>query len=135
MVRMGRKTRSQAGWTLVELTIVMSLIVVFSTLALVGYRSAITRSKEAVLKENLFRMRDANNQYYVDKQRHPVTLDSLVTEGYLRAVPVEPFTESVDTWQTISGEFGAVDPLEEGVFDVRTTNEGSALDGTLYVDW
>ena len=68
MVKMGRKTKSQAGWTLVELTIVMSLIVVFSTLALVGYRSAITRSKEAVLKENLFRMRDAINQYYVDKQ-------------------------------------------------------------------
>ena len=84
----------QAGWTLVELTIVMSLIVVLSTLALVGYRSAITRSKEAVLKEDLFRMREAIDQYYVDKQRHPVTLESLVTEGYLRSVPVEPFTSS-----------------------------------------
>lgn len=124
-----------AGWTLVELTIVMSLIVVLSTLALVSYRSAITRSKEAVLKENLFRMRDAIDQYYVDKQRHPVALESLVTEGYLRSVPVEPFTNSAQTWRTVQGEFNAVDPLGEGVFDVKTANEGTALDGTLYVDW
>ena len=135
MVRETRKSEGQTGWTLVELTIVMSLIVVFSTLALVGYGSAITRSKEAVLKENLFRMREAIDQYYVDKQRHPVTLESLVTEGYLRAVPVEPFTGSIETWQPISGEFNAVDPPGDGVFDVKTTNEGSALDGTLYVDW
>ena len=135
MVKVTRKTKNQAGWTLVELTIVMSLIVVFSTLALVGYRSAITRSKEAVLKENLFRMREAIDQYYVDRQRHPVTLESLVTEGYLRTVPVEPFTGSIETWQAISGEFNAGDPLGEGVFDVKTTNEATALDGTLYVDW
>ena len=112
----------------------MSLIVVFSTLALVGYSSAITRSKEAVLKENLFRMREAIDQYYVDRQRHPVTLESLVTEGYLRTVPVEPFTGSTETWQAISGEFNAVDPFSEGVFDVKTRHDGTALDGTLYVD-
>tara|TARA_B100001123_G_scaffold446424_2_gene600872 strand:- start:30857 stop:31264 length:408 start_codon:yes stop_codon:yes gene_type:complete len=135
MVKWRTKTKNQAGWTLVELTIVMSLIVVFSTLALVGYSSAITRSKEAVLKENLFRMREAIDQYYVDRQRHPVTLESLVTEGYLRTVPVEPFTGSTETWQAISGEFNAVDPFSEGVFDVKTRHDGTALDGTLYVDW
>ena len=135
MVSGRRGTMGQAGWTLVELTIVMSLIVVLSTLALVGYGSAITRSKEAVLKEDLFRMREAIDQYYVDKQRHPVTLESLVTEGYLRSVPIEPFTNSTETWQTVQGEFNAVDPLGEGVFDIKTTNEGTALDGTLYVDW
>ena len=135
MVSGRREVTRQAGWTLVELTIVMSLIVVLSTLALVGYRSAITRSKEAVLKEDLFRMREAIDQYYVDKQRHPVTLESLVTEGYLRSVPVEPFTSSTETWQTVQGEFNAVDAFGEGVFDIKTTNEGTALDGTLYVDW
>ena len=135
MVSGRREVARQAGWTLVELTIVMSLIVVLSTLALVGYRSAITRSKEAVLKEDLFRMREAIDQYYVDKQRHPVTLESLVTEGYLRSIPVEPFTSSTETWQTVQGAFNAVDPPGEGVFDIKTTNEGTALDGTLYVDW
>ena len=135
MVTRRRWGCSHGGWTLVELTIVISLIVVLSTLALVGYRNAITSSREAVLKEDLFRMRDAIDQYYADKQQYPSALETLVAEGYLRAVPVEPFTSSAETWQPILAELDPADPFTQGIFDVKTTYEGIALDGTLYSDW
>ena len=132
---MPRWGRRHHGFTIVELTVVISLIVVLSTIALVGYRHAITRSREAVLKEDLFRMRDAIDQHYADKQRYPSTLETLVSEGYLRAVPLEPFTNSAETWLPILAELDPADPLAQGVFDVKTTYEGTALDGTAYADW
>ena len=124
-----------AGFTLVELTVVISLIVVLSTLAMVGYRTAIIRSREAVLKEDLFRMRDAIDQYYADKQEYPSALETLVSEGYLRAVPAEPFTNSSESWQPILAELDPADPFAQGIFDVKTTYEGVGLDGTLYSEW
>ena len=124
-----------SGWTLVELTIVISLIVVLSTLALVGYSNAIARSREAVLKEDLFRMRDAIDQYYADTQQYPSGFEALVTEGYIRAVPVDPFTGSSDTWQPILAELDPADPFAQGVFDIRSSYEGIALDGTPYAEW
>ena len=127
--------KSARGWTLVELTIVISLIVVLSTLALVGYSNAIARSREAVLKEDLFRMRDAIDQYYADTQQYPGGLEALVTEGYIRAVPVDPFTGSSDTWQPILAELDPADPFAQGVFDIRSSYEGIALDGTPYAEW
>ena len=127
--------RRRGGFTLVELTVVMSLIVILSTIAVAGYRNAITRSREAVLKEDLFQMRDAIDQYYADKQQYPSALGALVADGYLRAVPLDPFTNSADTWEPIPAELDLNDSLAQGVFDVRTTYEGTALDGTVYVDW
>ena len=135
MVMRRLRGRDHAGFTLVELTVVISLIVVLSTLAMVGYRSAITRSREAVLKEDLFRMRDAIDQYYADKQQYPSALETLVSEGYLRAVPVEPFTNSSESWQPILAELDPADPFSQGIFDVKTTYEGVALDGTVYSEW
>jgi len=126
---------SAGGWTLVELTIVISLIVVLSTLALVGYSNAIARSREAVLKEDLFRMRDAIDQYYADTQQYPSSLEALVTEGYLRALPVDPFTGSSDTWQPILAELDPADPFAQGIFDIRSASDGIALDGTSYAEW
>ena len=135
MVMRRLRGRDHAGFTLVELTVVISLIVVLSTLAMVGYRSAITRSREAVLKEDLFRMRDAIDQYYADKQQYPSALEILVSEGYLRAVPAEPFTNSSESWQPILAELDPADPFSQGIFDVKTTYEGVALDGTVYSEW
>ena len=135
MVMRRLRGRDHAGFTLVELTVVISLIVVLSTLAMVGYRSAITRTREAVLKEDLFRMRDAIDQYYADKQQYPSAVETLVSEGYLRAVPAEPFTDSSESWQPILAELDPADPFSQGVFDVKTTYEGVALDGTLYSEW
>ena len=134
MVISGRRFRAD-GWTLIELTIVIALITVLSTIALVGYRSAITRTREAVLKEDLFRMRDAIDQYYADKQEYPATLDTLVSEGYLRTVPEDPLTRTPDTWLPVLAELDPADPLAQGIFDVKSGAEGTALDGTLYADW
>ena len=128
--------RTQAGFTLVELLVVMSLIVILAGLGLSLYGSSITRSKEAVLKEDLFRMRDALDQYRADKGTYPPTLDSLVSDGYLRRVPNDPFTESPDTWQTVPAEPDPTDPIADpGVFDIKSGSELTALDGSRYADW
>ena len=109
--------------------------ILLAAIALVGYRSAVTRSREAVLMEDLFRMRDAIDQHYADKEEYPPALENLVTEGYLRAIPRDPFTRSADTWEPVLSELDPTDPFNQGVFDVKTTYEGFALDGTAYTDW
>jgi len=115
--------------------IVVSLITVLSTIALVGYGSAITRSREAVLKENLFRIRDAIDQYYTDKGQYPSNLEALVSADYLRRVPEDPFTRLADTWQMVLADFDPADPLFQGIYDVKSGSEALALDGTAYADW
>lgn len=128
--------RSQRGFTLIELMVVASLIVILATMGLVQYRQSIVRSKEAVLKEDLFRLRDAIDQYYADKNQYPSTLEALVTDGYLRQLPKDPFTNSEGSWQTVQAE---PDPnnltAEPGVYDVKSGSDGVALDGTNYAEW
>jgi general secretion pathway protein G len=128
--------RQWGGFTLIELLIVMSLIVILAGIGLAVHANSQTRAKEAVLKENLFRMRDSINQYYADKNAYPPTLEALVTEKYLRAVPVDPFTNSNMTWQVTMSEIDPANPAAQpGVFDVKSGSEGRALDGTMYADW
>ena len=127
--------RGTSGWTLIELTVVISLITILAGISLVGYRSAITRSQEAVLKEDLFRMRDAIDQYYADRNEYPPALDALVSEGYLRTIPDDPFTSSTATWQTIPAEYDPNNPTAQGIFDVKSGSDSLALDGTPYADW
>jgi general secretion pathway protein G len=130
-----RRTDSR-GWTLVELLVVISMIAVLATMALVNYRNSVTAAKEAILKTDLFRMRDAIDQYYADKSEYPATLESLVTEGYLRKIPDDPFTRSADTWQTVVAEANPGKPtIEPGVYDVKSGSELTALDGSRYADW
>jgi len=132
----GPVARQQAGWTLIELMVVMSLIAVLAGIAMAQYRYAVIRAQESVLKEDLFRMRDAIDQYYADKGQYPATLDSLVTDGYLRKVPEDPFTRSADTWQTIQAEPDLANPnAEPGVYDVKSGSDKSSLDGTPYNEW
>jgi len=126
----------QRGFTMIELMVVISLIVILATLGLAQYRNSIVRAQEAVLKEDLFRMRDAIDQFYADKNEYPDSLESLVSDGYLRSVPEDPFTGSSATWQTIEAEPSLDDPLGAlGVYDVKSGAEGVALDGTNYADW
>ena len=132
---MTRLRRSTHGWTLIELTIVITLMTILSTIALVGYRTATIRTREAVLKEDLFRMRDAIDQYYADRDGYPAELQSLVSEGYLRGIPEDPFTRSTTTWQLVMAEYDPVNPLAQGIFDVRSGAVGLGIDGTAYVDW
>ncbi len=124
------------GFTLIELMIVMSLIVILAGVGLTVYGNSVTRAKEAVLKEDLFRMRDAIDQYYADKNKYPASLEELVSEKYLRAVPVDPMTQSTETWQPV---FSGADPsnpsAEPGISDVKSGADQPALDGTPYAEW
>ncbi len=124
------------GFTLMELLVVMGLIVLLASIGLMAYSSSVTRGKEAVLKEDLFRMRDAIDQFYVDKGKYPVDLSELVAGGYLRAVPVDPLTGSADSWQLVPAEIDPSNPsAEPGVYNIKSGSEGLALDGSRYADW
>lgn len=136
MPRSRFQLRTESGWTLVEVLIVISLVTILAGIALANYRSSVTLAQEAVLKENLFRMRDAIDQYYADKGQYPSTLDALVSEGYLRQIPKDPFTNSTDTWQTILSEPDPNNPTAEpGIYDVKSGSDRTALDGSSYSDW
>ena len=136
---MDRNTRAgsrERGFTLIELTIVLTLITILATMGLVQYKSSVTFAREATLKEDLFRMRDAIDQYYADKNQYPTTLEALVSDGYLRKLPEDPFTKSNSTWQAIPAEPDPNNPAAEaGVYDVKSGSDATALDGTKYSDW
>jgi len=130
------KTAGDAGFTLIELMIVMVLIITLASIGLTVYGNSITRAREATLKEDLFRMRDALDQYYADKSKYPASLQTLVEDKYMRAVPVDPFTNSAETWQTTMSEPEPGNPsAEPGVYDVKSGSEAIALDGSRYADW
>src|SRR6476661_7707623 len=99
--RLAARVASDAGFTLMEIMIVMALIVTLAGVGLSLYGNSVTRAKEATLKEDLFRMRDAIDQYYADKNKYPSNLETLVSDGYMRRVPEDPITHSADTWQTV----------------------------------
>ena len=127
---------TQRGFTMIELMIVMSLIVILATMGLVQYRQSIVLSKEAVLKEDLFRLREAIDQYYADKNKYPDTLEALVTDGYLRRVPKDPFTNSDGSWQSVPAEPDSNNlTTQPGVYDVKSGSEEVAIDGSRYADW
>ena len=130
------RRRRQAGFTLIELLVVISLISILAAMAVVQYRNSIQRTKEATLKTNLFRMRDAIDQYYADKGRYPASLDALVSEQYLRRIPEDPFTQSADTWQTVPAEPDPGNPsADPGIYDIKSGAQGQALDGSSFADW
>lgn len=126
------------GFTLIEILIVFTLIGILVGLALPQYRYAAKRAREAVLKENLFTIRKLINQYYADKGKYPLSLQTLVEEKYLMAIPVDPMTKSSETWVEIpeipSEEELTFDYLP-GIVDVRSGSDQKAIDGTLYSEW
>jgi len=136
--------RQRAGFTLIELIIVIAIIGILATIALPALKDVPRRAAEAVLKSDLRTFRDVIDQYHGDKGHYPPTLDALVGTGYLRAIPRDPITKSTDTWQVEyeefdEGELPAETDLPEdfqpGVFDVHSGSELTSLNGTSYSEW
>ena len=127
---------STSGFTLMELLIVITLIVVLAGIALSTYATSVRRAKEATLKENLFRLNDSLDQYYADKGTWPPDLSALVTENYIRQIPRDPITESTETWQLEMSEPDPSNPdAAPGVKGVKSCAQGTSLDGSNYADW
>jgi general secretion pathway protein G len=135
--------RRQAGFTLIEMIIVVALIGILATIVLPALRDQPTRAKEAVLKTNLRTMRDVLDQYKGDKGHYPASLDELVTDGYLRDIPVDPIA-GVQDWdveyeEIASEETPAETELGEGgqpgIIDIRSTSARTSLGGTPYSEW
>jgi len=126
-----RSGRGERGFTLIELLVVLAIIATLLTLAVPRYYSSVDKSKEAVLKENLYQMRDAIGKYYADRGKYPESLQSLATDKYLRTVPLDPVTDSATTWIVVAPE----DPQKGGVQDVKSGAQGKALDGSEFSTW
>ena len=129
------EARSQRGFTLIELMIVMVIITILAGIGLQMYTNSVQRAKEAVLLENLVQMRKSIDEYYADKNRWPADLQTLVSDKYLRFVPKD-ITGSTDTWQTVYGEPDPGNPASAGgISDVKSGSDGVSLDGTRYAEW
>lgn len=122
------KTR---GFTLVELMVVMAIIALLLSLALPRYFNHLENSRETILKQDLAVMRDAIDKYHGDTGRYPESLETLVEARYLRALPVDPITERVDSWQVVAPS----EAEASGVYDVKSGAPGTARDGSAYADW
>ena len=131
-----RRASRTDGFTLIELLVVISLVMILSSVALASYRQSVTAAREAALKSDLFHMRDAIDQYYADKGKYPDSLQALVAEGYLRAMPKDQFTNSTDTWVTTQAEAQpGSNTTSNGIYDVKSGSEMTAIDGSRYADW
>jgi general secretion pathway protein G len=132
----GRRSLSRAGFTLIELMIVMAIIVILVAVAIPHYQKSIVAAKESVLHSNLFALRSAIDEYSYDKQQAPKALEDLVSGGYLRDVPKDPITGSKDTWKVIMEDASqSVSSSEPGIFDVRSGSPKTSMDGTPYSEW
>ena len=124
----------ETGFTLLELITVVSLIAILTAIALPNYKAAIIQAKEAVLREDLFQFRDRIDQYYADKGKYPESLEQLMEQGYLRAIPADPMTGAPD-WTVIPAEPDPDDPDLTGIYDVKSSSGGISLGGTPYSEW
>jgi general secretion pathway protein G len=131
-----RIRKQDAGFTLIELIIVMTIIGILMLLAVPRFSGAIKMAKEAVLKEDLHVMREAIDSYTMDKQKAPQSLEDLVTDGYLKRVPEDPFTYSRDSWTTETGDaLHSLDQTEPGIDDVHSGSQELGSDGQPYSTW
>jgi general secretion pathway protein G len=130
-----RLLKYRRGFTFVELMVVITISVSLITMAIPIYNNTIRRSKESVLKNNLFTLRTVIDNYTYDKQKAPQNLQDLVSEGYLREIPLDPMTGS-NNWRTVMEQAGqSVNQSEPGIFDVKSASDKTGLDGTSYAEW
>jgi general secretion pathway protein G len=133
---MKRHRQHEAGFTLVELMIVMAIIGILVVLAIPRYATTIRHAREAVLKSDLQTMRAAIDSFTMDKQKAPQSLDDLVQEGYLKAIPEDPMTHSKDTWvPDTSDAMYSIDETDPGITDVHSGSEDVGTDDRPYSEW
>ena len=127
------KTESchRTGFTLIEILVVLAILASLLSIAVPRYYGSIERSKETVLKQNLFQIREALDKHYADVGKYPDSLDDLVAKHYLRSAPIDPVTGSATTWVVVPPQ----DPSKGGVYDVKSGAQGNARDGTPYCEW
>lgn len=123
------------GFTVIELLIVMAIIGILVSMAVPIYQKSVIRAKESVLKQNLFTLRSVVDNYTYDKSRAPQSLQDLVTEGYLRQVPVDPMTGEADWVVVMEDAVTSVNQMEPGIFDVHSKSDKKSLEGTPYNEW
>lgn len=128
---MGHRKIEHRGFTLIELLVVMAIIGMLLTLVTPRYFGHVDKAKEAVLRQDLAAMRDAMDKYYNDTGSYPSTLEELVNRQYLRKIPVDPVTDSADTWELLAPS----DPKLGGIFDIHSGSSDTAEDGTTYNTW
>src|SRR5579864_3575037 len=138
MLRSERKKRdrgSSRGFTLLELMIVISMIMILMAVAVPVYNQSVVQARESVLRSNLSTLRNVISQYTLDKQKAPQSLDDLVTAGYLRQIPMDPMTRQPN-WEVVQEDvMMAVDQQEPGITDVHSASSQTAGDGTSYSTW
>ena len=132
---MGRVRRSSRGFTLIEMMVVISLILILVSVAVPIYSQSIRRAKEAVLRQDLFTLRQVISQYTLDKQKAPQSLDDVIAAGYLKVIPPDPTTGSADWTTEQEDSLMAVDQQEPGIVDVHSASNQTASDGTAYSSW
>jgi len=134
----GRRRFPARGFTFIEVIIVITLIGVLVGMGIPSYKNALRKSREAVLKEDLFQFRKLIDHYYQDKGVYPPSLQALVDERYLRTIPLDPMTGSSETWVEVRETYDPAEgepPLAPGVIDVHSGSDQKAIDGTLYSSW
>jgi general secretion pathway protein G len=134
MARLGRN--QSRGFTLIELMIVISIMLILISFAIPAYNRSVLQAKEAVLRQNLFTLRSLISQYTLDKQKAPQSLDDLVQAGYMKQIPLDPMTGKNDTW-TVDQEdtLLSADQQETGISDVHSGSSQISTDGTAYSTW
>ena len=129
------KVGRSAGFTLLEMMIVISIILILMSVALPIYNQSVLRSREAVLRQDLFELRSLISQYTLDKQKAPQSLDDLVQGGYIKVIPKDPMTGEAN-WEVVQEDILlTVDQQDPGISDVKSASSATASDGTAYSSW
>ena len=131
--KFGRKI---AGFTMIELIIVIAIIMILASVAAMNYQHSVWRAREAVLRNDLFTLRSSIDQYTLDKQKAPQSLQDLVTAGYIKAIPKDPITNETGTWATEQEDsLMAIDQTAPGIVDVHSGSDAESTEGTTYNTW
>ncbi len=128
--------REQRGFTLIELMVVISIILILMSIAIPIYNQSIVKAREAVLRDDLYTLRSLIDQYTLDKQRAPQSLEDLVSAGYIKQIPADPFTNSRESWVVEQEDVAlSVDQTQPGITDVHSGSNLTSSDGTAYSTW